>query len=1082
KTRCGLDVVTVSTATTGASTEGIKSWLQTAWDTWPVPPAYVLLVGDIGAIPTFSFYGNPSDQPYIQLDGDDWLPDAAIGRFPVENVTEAETMVAKTIAYERQPGLAASAGWQTRSLMVAGVYASDTPGYTVDFCGGRLVDMGFPAPTTVSSPPLPSLQGANAVRATLNTGVGMVVYRGWAYGTAGWDPPTFTVDDIPSLATNAMTPVVMSFVCLNGDYTNSSPCFGEVFVRQGTPAAPGKGAVAFIGNGEHWSHTRYNDAMAIGMFERIVDPELTALGPLLNAAKLRFADYFPNEVAAAEYGEESVEFYFHIYNLLGDPALGFWRDEPRAATVTHPVSVAVGTTALGVAVVDGGALPVAGARVAVVQDGVLLGTGLTGADGAVRVVLDAVTGAGDVAVVVTGADLVPYEGVATTGVAAVNLGATAVAVADGGSDGGTGNGDLVANPGETLDLTVTVRNHGSVASGAFSLGLTVDGPAAVAVGAVAVGDIAAGATLDSPTPLQVAVAPEAADGAVLTLDFDATRAGDQHDLSALELVVAAPAWEILGLGAADGAWPTAGATTDLALTLRNTGSVAAAGGTVALALTNPTGAVLGTATAALPACAPGATVTTAAVFDVTVDPATAAGTQLNFDLTVTTAAGARTVTTCASLVGPIDVGAPVGPDAYGYYAYDSADYDYPASRPRYEWTEISTALGGPGTKLDFPVENEVVWMVVDLPFTFRYYGQDYTQCRVSDNGWISFDTGTDYDFYNWTIPTQYGVEALVAPFWDNLNPQAPASPEDNVNGLAPDGIYTWHDAAAGAFVVEWSRLPHYKPEILGLQTFQLRLLDPAQHPTTGGDGEMLFLYRQVTNNDYLRMYATVGIESPDGEDGIQLSYGNINSPGMAPLQPGLAVRITTERPVRVPFALASFAATSAGGGVELRWQPGDERPVTGWRVLHSRDGTTTDLTPDPLPAAARSFTVRGATDDADATWILQALQPYGATTEAGRARTVVTAPLALQPAWPNPAGGDVTFGFALPRAGHARLRVYDVAGRLVRTLIDGDVVAGAGARVWDGRADDGHPVAGGVYFFRLESPDGARTRKMILVR
>ena len=51
--------------------------------------------------------------------------------------------------------------------------------------------------------------------------------------------------------------------------------------------------------------------------------------------------------------------------------------------------------------------------------------------------------------------------------------------------------------------------------------------------------------------------------------------------------------------------------------------------------------------------------------------------------------------------------------------------------PGYRDTEIytaqvfSTAMGGAGTKLDFPIENEVVWMVIDLPFTFRFNGVDY---------------------------------------------------------------------------------------------------------------------------------------------------------------------------------------------------------------------------------------------------------------------------------------------------------------------------------------------------------------------
>ena len=156
----------------------------------------------------------------------------------------------------------------------------------------------------------------------MDNGASVVAYRGWAYGTAGWEPPHYTVDEIPSLQNGAMTPVVMSFVCLNGDFSAADACFGEVFTRQGSSSPESfRGAVAFIGNGEHWSHTRFNDAMAISTFEKIILPEITDLGGLMNASKVRFYDYFPHEVDAETFGEESVEFYFHIYNLLGDPAV-----------------------------------------------------------------------------------------------------------------------------------------------------------------------------------------------------------------------------------------------------------------------------------------------------------------------------------------------------------------------------------------------------------------------------------------------------------------------------------------------------------------------------------------------------------------------------------------------------------------------------------------------------------------------------------------------------------------------------------------------------------------------------------------
>jgi len=519
------------------------------------------------------------------------------------------------------------------------------------------------------------------------------------------------------------------------------------------------------------------------------------------------------------------------------------------------------------------------------------------------------------------------------------------------------------------------------------------------------------------------------------------------------------------------------------LTLRNSGSIASGEGTAELTLLTA-GASLGTTTAILPACLPGESVTTVSAFDLSVDAATATNTNLTFELAVTTSEGYLTNTNCAAVVGPVDVSAPVGPDNYGYYAYDSADYDYPDNRPIYSWNEISAELGGDGTKLDFPMENEVVWMVLDLPFTFRYYGQDYTQIRVSDNGWVSFDTGDDYDFYNWTIPTLYGVEALVAPFWDNLNPVPPAPGEENVNGIDPDGIYVYHDESLEAYVVEWSRLPHYKPEILGMQTFQVALLDPAVHSTVSGDGEMLFLYRQVNNNDNLRMYATVGIESPDGMDGLQLSYGNINAPGMAPLQPGLAVRVTTEAPVRIPFTLSELNVVSSDGMIILEWEPADTRPVLGWHVDRITDGNRVRLTDAALPGVSRRFTTQSSGHEDGSRYLLTALHPYGVTSEPGSTDSQVTTSvrLALHPAHPNPAHGSTTIGFALPQQANVRLRVYDVAGRLVRTLVDGQVGAGEGVKSWDGRHNGGAQAAGGVYFYRLETGNQTLTRKMILVR
>ena len=72
--------------------------------------------------------------------------------------------------------------------------------------------------------------------------------------------------------------------------------------------------------------------------------------------------------------------------------------------------------------------------------------------------------------------------------------------------------------------------------------------------------------------------------------------------------------------------------------------------------------------------------------------------------------------------------------------------------------------------------------------------------------------------------------------------------------------------------------------------------------------------------------------------------------------------------------------------------------------------------------------------------------------------------------------------FELPAAGRARLVLYDVRGRRVRTLVDGARAAGEHVARWDGRDESGAPAAAGVYFLRLETAAGTRGSRIALLR
>ncbi len=84
---------------------------------------------------------------------------------------------------------------------------------------------------------------------------------------------------------------------------------------------------------------------------------------------------------------------------------------------------------------------------------------------------------------------------------------------------------------------------------------------------------------------------------------------------------------------------------------------------------------------------------------------------------------------------------------------------------------------------------------------------------------------------------------------------------------------------------------------------------------------------------------------------------------------------------------------------------------------------------------------------------------------------------------PNPFNPMTTIRFDLPADGKVTLAVYDVSGRLVRTLVGGQPLdAGHHDVTWDGTDDGGTKTASGIYFYRLQLAGESRTRKMVMIR
>jgi hypothetical protein len=189
----------------------------------------------------------------------------------------------------------------------------------------------------------------------------------------------------------------------------------------------------------------------------------------------------------------------------------------------------------------------------------------------------------------------------------------------------------------------------------------------------------------------------------------------------------------------------------------------------------------------------------------------------------------------------------------------------------------------------------------------------------------------------------------------------------------------------------------------------------------------------------------------------------------------------------VPVELLSFTAQRTASGARLDWEiAGDPADNAGFHVYRetatgSRERLTTSLIdgarsyrfldPDP-PAGVVTYWLEGISRAGDSSW----LGPV--TLESA---TVGTLRLPLAQNRPNPFRADTRIAFATGTEGQALLRIYDVTGREVARLFDRVVPAGSYEVTWNGRDDQGARLAPGVYFYRLETAELTRTRKLTLI-
>ena len=184
--------------------------------------------------------------------------------------------------------------------------------------------------------------------------------------------------------------------------------------------------------------------------------------------------------------------------------------------------------------------------------------------------------------------------------------------------------------------------------------------------------------------------------------------------------------------------------------------------------------------------------------------------------------------------------------------------------------------------------------------------------------------------------------------------------------------------------------------------------------------------------------------------------------------------------------LQSFSTDTDAGHVAIRWSLSEIVENVEFRVSRSSGASaaTIDENPD-IERDGLSFTYldHDVEPEGEYSYLVECSDEDGWIMLFDTGRIVIPGvQLALMPNYPNPFNPSTRITYSVPEPGHVSLKIYDVTGRLVRTLIEELKAPGTYSVSWNGLNDQGRNAATGTYFCRLVTAKRAVTRKMLLAR
>ena len=880
KKRVGFDVQYVSSSNIVNNRNNLKDYIEEAYETWENPPVHVTIVGDAEGsydIPTwsesYSGYNGDGDMPYTTLEGGDVYPEVFIGRISFSTSSHLNTIISKTLNYESNPYM--NENWFERACLVGDPNTSGISCVITNEHINEILDIaGFEEVNTIYSGSFSSQMVSG-----LNDGVSFFNYRGY-YGVSG-----FGSSEVNSTSNGFMLPVATIITCGTGSF--SGDALSESFIRAGTPSNP-KGAVACIGTATLGTHTMFNNIVDMGFYYGALIEGIDTPGAALMYGRMMLYKNYPSNP------NNYCHIFSHWNNLMGESSLQMWSAFPEMTTVSHPYSISVGTNFIDINVnKDIG--PVEDAWVTILMGDEIFESGYTDSEGSVRLPITS-SQAGEVLVTVTKKNHYPYQNsfeIYDPGVS-INLAESGYTIDDDGTGGSNGNSDMTANGGETLEIFVTAKNYGSEdalnVNGYISSGsshVTIDETENM----IDFGDLASNETIAGSAPFIITLAEGLAEGVELDLLVTFSDESGNTFNGVLDIIVSGNSLRAISvdiLGSANDIL-SPGESSFVKIELQNIGSTNAFSVAGNITCASPFVEILDNAGSWTSVMAGGSAFNGTDYFEISTLEETIPGAVAHLIVNVETDLGYISNSIVPIQIGEPTVNDPVGPDAHGYYIYDNEDIDYVLA-PSYNWVEIDDREGGPGTHLNTLTDNgnnQDDVETVNLPFTFKFYGQDYEQISICSNGWIAMGDSDLESFRNYELPGVGGPSAMIAVFWDDLK-------------LSNGGrVYTWYDQTEKKFYVEWSGVRTYQNN--SLETFQAILYDPGYYITPTGDGEILLQYKEFNNTSYGSYswdqihgnYCTVGLEDHTMTQGLQYTFNDTYHPAAMELGDEKAILITT---------------------------------------------------------------------------------------------------------------------------------------------------------------------------------------------